>query len=168
MKKATWTLIALIALALAASPALAMNHGGMKGEMKGDMKMDHSTHKGEGIHDSEVDGHKLSYHLIDNKEQMEKMKDMKGMKKMEGHDMSQMKSHHLMVFVMGPDGKMIEDAKAGYLVTGPGGEQKAMGMAMTGGYGADLELSEKGSYTIKTKVQAGDVTLKDSFTYEVK
>ena len=161
MKKSMWIVMAMMVVALVATaPALA--------EMKGDMKgMDHSAMKGALIHESTVEGHKLAYHLIDNMARMEKMKDMKGMK-MEGHDMGQMKSHHMMVYVMGADGAMISDAKVGFLVEGPGGEQKTMAMFMTDGFGSDLELKGKGSYTIKTKIKAGETSLKDSFTYESK
>jgi len=167
MKKTIRTLAAATLGVLFALPAFAgsSEHGSMKG-------MDHSSRKGmehgampgmdmkeHGQHAAEwgppvrqatVDGYAITYHLMDNRAAMAKMGDMKG------HDMSQMKSHHLMVFVAGPDGKPVEDAKVGYKVEGPAGEQKTMAMAMKGGYGADVELAAKGTYEIVTKALVGD------------
>jgi len=154
----------LVALALA-GPAMAMDHSKMHGEMDhGKMAgMDHSQMKGEMIHQSTVDGYKVMYHLIDNMAEMAKMGDMKG------HDMSQMKSNHLMVYIVDAGGKAVSKGKVGYMVTGPDGvEQKVMAMAMTGGFGADVDLKLKGAYTIKTKAIAGESQLVDEFTYEVK
>lgn len=135
-----------------------------------DMKMDgdKSGRMGQFIHTSTVDGYKLDYHLIDNKAQMEKMEDMKGMSMAEG-GAEQMKSHHLMVYITNPDGKMIEDAKVGYLVVDPAGaKQKAMAMGMKGGLGADVEMKAKGEYTVNVKIVAGDAKVIDKITYEVK
>lgn len=150
---------AIFGLALAGS-AGAMDHG----QMKGGMDMDPM---GQEIHESTVDGYHLTYRLIDMKQKMEMMKGMKGMS-MKGMDMSQMKSHHLMVFVTGPDGKPIEDGKVGYKVEGPGGEQKTMAMGMKGGFGADVDVAKPGTYEIKTKAVMGDKTLTDEFKYDVK
>jgi hypothetical protein len=145
-----------------------MDQGSMKGmEMKGGHEMDHEGHMGQEIHESTVEGYRFAYHTMDNAEAMEKMKDMKGMS-MKGMDMSQMKSHHLMLYIVGPDGKKVEDAKVGYLVEGPNGEQKAMTMGMEGGFGADVDLKAKGTYEIKAKAIVGDKTLVDEFKYEVK
>ncbi|GAB6061955.1 hypothetical protein [Deferrisoma palaeochoriense] len=172
MKKRTiLTLVALAGLALG-TPALAdSGHGSMKGmkmDDHGSTKMDHSEHMGEDIRETKVNGYGLAYHLIDMKEKMEAMKGMKGMS-MEKMDMSKMGTHHLMVYVMGPNGEKVTDAKAGYKIVGPDGtEQKAMCMAMNGGFGADVNFKEKGTYTIKTKIVAGDTTLLDEFTYTVE
>jgi len=52
---------------------------------------------------------------------------------------------------------------------GPADEtQTVMAMAMSGGFGADIDLSEKGAYTIKAKAVAGEVKLVDEFTHSVK
>lgn len=143
-----------------------MGKGAMKGmDMKGGMDM---ARMGRAIHESTVDGHKLAYRVIDMKEKMESMKGMKGMS-MKGMDMSQMKSHHLMVFVTGADGHEHGEGKVGYKVTGPdGSEQKAMAMGMKGGFGADVDFGAKGTYTIKTKVVLDEATLVDEFTYKVE
>lgn len=176
--KSTMKTLSTLALGLAlALPAFggSSEHGSMKGMDHGSMKgmdhgsaqvghkeMDHEGHMGQEIHESTVEGYGFAYHLMDNRAAMEKMKDMKG------HDMSQMKSHHLMLYVVGPDGAKIEDAKVGYKVEGPAGEQKTMAMAMKGGYGADVELGAKGTYEIKTKAVVGGKSLVDEFKYDVK
>ena len=41
-------------------------------------------------------------------------------------------------------------------------------MGMGDGYGADVSFEDKGSYTVKTKVVAGDKKIMDSFEYEMK
>ena len=119
-----------------------------------------SGHKGMEIHNAAVDGFQLRYELIDMAERMKGMANMPRMKH----------SHHLMVYVRDNDGKPVENATAGYLIEGPdGSEQKAMCMGMgAGGYGADVNFKEKGSYTVKTKVVSGDKKVMDSFEYEVK
>ena len=118
--------------------------------------MDHSAHMGDLIHESTVEGYHLAYHLIDMQQHTAGMKDMP-------------MTHHLMVFVQGPDGKAVTEAKAGYLVDNPDGtDQRLMTMAMNKGFGADVNLKAKGVYTIKTKIVAQDRQLMDSFPYEVK
>lgn len=165
MKKQMLTTLMVLTLAI---PAMAMNHGKMSGDMDHSAmsapgEMDHSAHKGLRIHQSTVEGYGIAYHLIDNAAEMAKMGDMKG------HDMSQMKSHHLMVYIHGADGKAVTDAKVGYMVTGPDSEvAKTMAMAMIGGYGADVDLKAKGAYEIKLKAVAGETQLVDTLTYEMK
>jgi hypothetical protein len=109
---------------------------------------------------SKVDGYQLEYKFIDLKE---KMKDM-------DHSMEGMTAtHHLMVYINNAPGKTIEADKVGFLITGPDGkDQKTMTMGMSGGYGADINLSEPGDYTIKTKAVMGEEKLVDSFTYTIK
>lgn len=183
MLTSTMTIVAAVAFGLAVSlPAHAESdgQGGIKSlELKGhDMKamekkapaapLTYAGPMGVKVHESAVDGFRLAYHVMDNQEAMAKMKDMPGMA-MKDHDMSKMKSHHLMLYLQGPDGKPLTDAKLGYLVKGPDGkEQKTMTMAMEGGYGADVDFSAKGAYQVKTKAIAGGKTLVDEFTYEVK
>ncbi len=174
-----------LGLALALSPLVAgPGYGQMKSvEMKGmdhqgmtDHKamgkkaapMTHGAPMGDKVHEATVDGHRFAYHVMDNQEAMAKMKDMPGMAA-HGHGAAQMKSHHLMLYLTGPDGKPLTDAKLGYLVKGPDGkEQKTMTMAMEGGFGADVDFAAKGKYQIKTKAVAGGKTLVDEFSYEVK
>ena len=124
--------------------------------------IDHSGHLGIVIHESEIEGYRFAYHLIDIQKGTEEMKEMKGSKEA---DMT----HHLMVYVMDPDGLAVEEAKLGYLVEGPdGAKQKLMTMGMQGAYGANVNLKNKGMYTVKTKFLVGDKKLLDKFSYEVK
>ena len=124
--------------------------------------IDHSGHVGDMIHESTVDGYRFAYHLIDIQKNPEQMNDMKGSKESE-------KTHHLMVYVMDPDGQAVQQAKLGYLVEGPNGaKQKLMAMGMQGAYGANVDFRNKGSYTIKTKIVTGDKKLFDRFSHEVE
>ena len=153
-------------LALAGAPyALAMDHS----------KMDHSA-MGHGtaaaapadaasreIRTAVVNGYTLTYTLIDTK------KMMAASSTPTTHDMSKMKSHHLMVNPVAPDRKPLTGGKAGYLVVQPDKvEVKAMAMLMEGGFGADLDLLVKGDYKITTKIVLGETTLVDEFVYTVK
>jgi hypothetical protein len=110
--------------------------------------IDHSEHVGQNIHTSTVDGYRLAYHLV---------------------DLPGRQEHHLMVYVMSPDGEPVEEAKIGYLVEGPdGSKQKVMAMGMKTAFGADVNLTLKGNYTIKTKALVGNKKLLDKFTYAVE
>jgi hypothetical protein len=112
---------------------------------------------------SEVDGYQFEYEFIN---MMEKMKNMPDM----NHQMENMTAtHHLMVFIKNAQGETVAADKVGFLITGPDGkEQKVMTMGMSGGYGADINLSHPGEYTIKTKAVMGEQNLMDSFAYTVK
>ena len=103
--------------------------------------MDHSAHRGASMHNSMVDGHPLPYHLIDLRE---KLKDMENMPEMKA-------THHMMVYVVGPDGR----------------QQKLMAMGTSGGFGVDVDFGAPGAYTVKTKAVANGTTLLDEFTHEV-
>ena len=110
--------------------------------------MDHSQHMGDKIHESKVEGYQFAYHML---------------------NMEDRATHHMMVYILAPDGGKVEDAKVGFLVNGPGGtKQKMMAMGMQGAYGADLDFKQKGSYTVKMKAVSGDQKFLDEFTYEVK
>ncbi len=78
-------------------------------------------------------------------------------------------THHLMVYVTDAAGKPVTGAKVGYAVTGPDKrEQKVMAMEMGDGYGANLDLTVKGKYTIRTKVvTAGAATVNHEFVKEI-
>ncbi len=171
--------IAICALALSAFPLAAAQHGssdhsdhsghdhsedahshGEAGHSEEGHVMDHSSHAGDLIHETTVDGYKLAYHLIDVREKMEKMKDMKGMKPM---------THHMMVYIKDPQGNPVTDGMVGYLIENPDDtRQKVMCMAMSGGYGGDVNFDKPGAYTVKAKAMAGGNKLIDSFEYEVK
>ena len=111
------------------------------------------------IHSSMVKNYALGYKLIDMREKLKKLKGMPEMKA----------THHLMLFVKTDNGAPVTDAMVGYLLKNPDGTlQKAMAMGMAGGYGADVDLSRPGTYTIKAKALVGKDKLVDEFQYEVK
>ena len=124
--------------------------------------IDHSGHIGSVVHESTVEGYSFAYHLIDIRKDPEKIKGMEGTKAAD-------QTHHLMVYVMDPDGQAVQEAKLGYLVEGPdSAKQKLMTMGMQGAYGANANFKQKGMYTIKAKCLIGDKKLFDRFSYEVK
>jgi hypothetical protein len=110
-----------------------------------------------------VNGYTLRYELIDMKKLMASSSTSMA------HDMSKMKSHHLMVYPVRSGSAPITDGKAGYLVVQPDKtEVKAMAMLMENGFGADVDLVAKGDYKITTKIVLGATTLVDEFVYTVK
>ena len=131
---------------------------------KGTEGIDHSAHTGENIHNSKKEGYTLAYHLIDMKAQMAAMKEHAQAHGSEKMDMT----HHLMVYLTDADGNQVKDAKVGYLVVNPDGtNQKLMTMHMKGGFGSDINLKQKGTYTIKTKALSGNTKIMDQFSYKV-
>jgi hypothetical protein len=132
-------------------------------EMKShDMQMSNSGQTGKLIRDANVEGYRFSYHLIDMQDQM---KNMEGMQ----HNMQQMSTHHLMLNIQDAEGKTIDSAQVGYLIIGSdGSEQKVMTMGMSGAYGADINLSKPGEYTIKCKAVVGEKKLLDEFKYKIE
>lgn len=161
MKKTVLTIF-LISIFYLTLPAFAKNEMPAQ-SMQGmqDMQMQQSEPAGKVIRETVVDGYRLSYNLIDLQAQM---KGMQGMQ----HNMEEMGTHHLMVYIKDADGKNIDTAQTGYLIIGPDkAEQKVMTMAMGSGYGADIKLSRPGTYTIKCKAVFGDKKLLDEFTYQI-
>ncbi|MBU0484202.1 MAG: hypothetical protein KKB30_06780 [Proteobacteria bacterium] len=117
-----------------------------------------SEHGGENIQNSMQEGLHLAYHLIDMKAKMKEM----------NMTMPEMKSHHLMLYVGPHGGPQITDAKVGYVISGPESKQQVMAMAMSDGYGADIDLKSGEEVTIKTKIVTADKTITDEFTYTLK
>jgi len=110
-----------------------------------------------------VKGYTLTYTLID----MKKM--MAASSTPMAHDMTKMKSHHLMVNPVAADGKAVATGKAGFQVVQPDKTKvQAMAMLMEGGFGADLDFVAKGDYAMTTKITFGETTLIDDFVYSVK
>lgn len=117
------------------------------------------------IRHSNVDGYRFLYRILNWEERNKLMKGMTG----PGMDTTGKATNDLMLYITGPDGKEVVDAKVGYLVIAPdNSEQKTLTMAMWGFFGADLILKAKGEYKIKTKVVVGGKTLTEDFTYTVK
>jgi hypothetical protein len=136
-----------------------MNHSQDK-DMQGGT--DPAVRPGDNILTATVDGHQFAYYLIDMQQSMDKMQKQSQMTGMQA-------GHHLMVYVTQPDGRVLDQAKVGYLVVGPdGAKQKQMGMKMRDGFGADLHMGEKGVYSVTTKAVADGKTLMHQFTYEMK
>lgn len=151
--------VALVILLTTYFSAFAMNHA-QGSQPTG--HADQTARPGDNVHNANVDGHQFAYYLIDMQKQLAKMKDMPQMQ-------GKKTTHHMMVYVTGPDGKLLKKAKVGYLVVGPdGAKQKLMGMDMRGSFGADINFGEKGTYSVKTKAVADGKTLMDQFTYDVK
>jgi len=171
------TLGALLTLA-AASTAFAMDHSAHGA-------MDHGTQGSKGgVHDAVpaggaaaqparhgveirkavVSGYTFSYNLIDMKQMMQS----NSMPMTHGSD-NKMKSHHLMVYLVGPDGKPATNGKVGYFVIHPDKTDfKTLTLPMAGGFGSDIDLVAQGDYRITTKIALGDTTVVDEFVYTVK
>jgi hypothetical protein len=110
--------------------------------------MDHTNHVGIKIHESRIQGYHLAYHVL---------------------DLPNRKEDHLMIYIVNEKREAVDKGKVGYLVVGPDGKkQKAMAMAMKAAFGADVDFTAKGTYTIKTKALVEKAKLLDRFTYEVK
>ncbi|TAL18603.1 hypothetical protein EPN96_01050 [bacterium] len=121
---------------------------------------------GKVIHESKVENFSFTYRLLDNKAGMS-AEAAKGMKM--DHSAMETKSHHLMVFPVSPDKTPVKGGTAGFLVIAPSGNKaQAMAQEMTQGYGANVDLTEKGAYTIRAKVVAAGKVLVDEFRHEIK
>ena len=131
------------------------DHGKMKGHDMGDMDFDRI---GTLFHESDVNGYTLEYYLMD-------------MREMKGHSMGNMedKPHHIMVYIIGPKGKLVEKARVGFLIkNGKGEAQKNMAMYMSNGFGIMADMKAKGNYTITVKALIGDKKLMDRFDFEIQ
>lgn len=113
---------------------------------------------GKVIRTHNTEGLSLTYRLID----MQAWAAMKGMETMA----DQMASHHLMVEVKKIGGDKVTDATVGFVVTSPAGKKnKTMTMFMKGGFGADVDLKERGKYMVDVTIKAGGKTVMDQFTH---
>ncbi len=109
---------------------------------------DHGGHVGQMIHETRVQGFQLAYHVVDLKKKT---------------------TRHLMVYITGLDGHLVEQAKVGFLIKGPDGfKQTLMAAGMKGAFGVNAEIVAVGSYMIKMKAIINGRKLIDGFTYEVK
>jgi hypothetical protein len=107
--------------------------------------MDHSGHIGKKIHESVVQGYRLAYHLLD----------------LPGRE-----AKHLITYIRDAQGHAVINAQVGYQVVAPDSTKKnVMAMVMDKAYGADVNLTAKGTYTIKAKAAFKDKKLLDQFTF---
>lgn len=170
------TLGALLSVAAGLAPAFATDHGsmnhagrdhgfagGMDGAAATGGTAAQPARHGVEIRKAVVSGYTLSYNLID----MTQMMQSTSMPMTHGAE--KMKSHHLMVYPVAPDGKPATNGKTGYFLVLPDKtEVKTMAMLMDDGFGADVDLVAKGDHRITTKIALDGVTLVDEFVYTVK
>lgn len=155
---------AALSIFLTASMAGAMDHskGDMANTPQSADKIDEVKRLGVHIQTSNLDKVRFEYNLLEMKKAAVAKMEM-------DHSAGTLKSQHLMLFAADKMGKAISGAKVGYQVTGPDGKiQRAIAMAMTAGYGADVEMTAKGKYEVKTKLVKDDLQVVDTFTYEAK
>jgi hypothetical protein len=165
MKNLTKILFTLVTLAA----ALAF-FTGPAGAMEGH-DMGSSERIGDLFHESMQDGYMLSYYLMDLRDTKEdKAADSHAGHDQSAHDKKEMdKPHHIMVYIMGPDHKMVEKANVGFLIKGGDTDtQKIMAMYMSQGFGITADMKARGVYEITVKAVIGDVTLMDRFSHEMK
>ena len=152
------TIVAVAAAFALSAPvtAPAMDHGAMN--------MDHGTGMmahGTVIHEEVVDNIKATFSVTDIKESMQGMEMPKGMKE----------THHLMAaFTDVKTGKTLAKGEVKAKVQAPDkSEQVKDLMGMEAHFGADFDLSKKGSYGIMVKFKVGDQKVRTvKFWYAVK
>ncbi|HEY5998954.1 MAG TPA: hypothetical protein VI078_06565 [bacterium] len=116
------------------------------------------------IRKAQVSGYTLTYTLIGVPEM-----NVTSVMPMSSYDGGPNKSHHLMVFVTGANGRAVRDIDVGYVVTRPSGVSDGYpAFVMDGGAGTDVDLAFRGAYTIQTKIALPETELVDSFVYDLK
>ena len=163
--------MAVLALAFA-----FLAYGGIAAaEMKGHEGMPgmqgHGSHEGHGdmmkmgdkVFGGKVGPWQGEARLIDMKAQMEKSK-ASGMK-MEGA----MKSHHIALELSDPKTrKAVTEGRGSVTVTGPGKHAvKTDLMAMSGHFGADIDLPRPGKYKFKVTVESGRKKGSATFSHSI-
>ena len=125
---------------------------------------------GDFIHESVVDAYMLAYHILDLRDQKTEGMDKASMDRtyaMTNENMD--RPHHLMLYIMDKNHKLILKGEVGFLIKDPeGNSQKIMGIYMDRGFGATVDMKNKGIYTIKAKAIIGDRELLDKFEYEME
>ena len=110
------------------------------------------THVGNQIRRSSVEGYQFSYHLIRLGEGTEAKPGAA--------------THHLMLFIMAPNGAMVTDAEVTVRIDDEAGrEQKETARQMTSGFGVDLLLRKEGVYKFRAAVVDKGVSLTDAFEF---
>lgn len=125
---------------------------------------------GDLIHESVVDGYMLAYHILDLRDQKADGMDKASMDRTFAMTNQNMDSpHHLMLYIMDKDHKLILKGEVGFLIRDPeGNSQKIMGNYMDRGFGATADMRSKGIYTIEAKIIIGGTELLDKFEYEME
>jgi len=113
----------------------------------------------------DVDGYKLSFHIMDNKAFRKYMDDM-------GHTTHKMRegmSHYVMVDIADKDGAKIKRSKVKLKIITPGGkEAEKVAFPMMGSFGSEFDMTEKGEYQIMTLFKIGEGKHKGGFRQEMK
>lgn len=168
MKSIRYTLTALAGLLVIMT---ASAFAGQAAHNAHDAQAKDSDRIGTLFHESEKEGYMLSYYLMDLREQ--KSEPAAAAHSSHGAaastDKEMKKPHHIMVYIMDKDHKVVEKAKVGLVIKGgEKAEQKIMAMYMSKGFGLTADMKAKGTYTIMTKVMVDGKTLMDKFDHEIK
>ena len=125
---------------------------------------------GDLIHESVVDGYMLAYHFMDLQDSKSDGMEKASMDKTHALTNKEIeKPHHLMVYIMDKNHKLVLKGKVGFLIKDEEGSvQKLMGMYMSRGFGTTADMKKKGTYSITTKALLGDKKIMDKFNYEMK
>jgi hypothetical protein len=125
---------------------------------------------GDLIHESVVDGYMLAYHFLDLRDPKSDGMDKATMDRTSAMTNKEMeKPHHLMVYIMDKNHKLVLKGKVGFLIKDPeGNSQEAMGMYMSRGFGTTADMMKKGVYNISMKAILGDKRIMDNFKHEMK
>jgi hypothetical protein len=125
---------------------------------------------GELIHESVVDDYMLAYHILDLWDPKTDGMDKASMDRTFALTNENMDSpHHLMLYIMDKNHKLILKGDVGFLVKDPeGNSQRITGIYMDRGFGATTDMKNKGIYTIKAKAIIRGKELLDKFEYEME
>jgi hypothetical protein len=125
---------------------------------------------GDLIHESVVDGYMLAYHILDLRDQQTNGMDKASMDRTFALTNENMDNpHHLMLYIMDKNHKLILKGEVGFLIKDPeGNSQTITGIYMERGFGATADMKTKGIYTIEAKAIIGDKVLMDKFEYEME
>jgi len=167
MKKLTAILFSGI-LMMAASTQAAMehdhsahDHGAHQMESKPEMKMPEGMH----MHNVDIDGHKVTFHIMDQKAFRNYMDNM-------GHETHKMKegmTHYVMIDITDKDGKKIKRAKVKMKLIDPAGKaSEKVGFPMMGSFGAEFDMTAKGKYQVMTLFKVKDHKHHGGFWHEMK
>jgi hypothetical protein len=125
---------------------------------------------GDLIHESVVDGYMLAYHILDLRDQKTDGMDKASMDRTFAMTNENMDNpHHLMLYIMDKNHKLILKGEVGFQIKDPeGNSKKIMGIYMDRGFGATADMKTKGIYTIEANAVIGGKELLDKFEYEME